>query len=516
MRNNLFLHFKLAFPTTAQQFISNLGKKFTIRQALRQQCSQSYYDSFDWRLYSSGLSCAVDVDSALLTMTLVDLQTGQIIAAQAVSKVPSFARDLEDGPVKRKLDACLQMRALLQLLTLQLQRCQYNILNNDEKTVVRLLIEEYDNLDARITVLPIKGYDKALQRLVNKLQKMPEIKPADETILPEALQYNGRQPLDYTSKLDLQLDPDMRSDQACKKIFLRLHEIMKRNETGVIADTDSEFLHDFRVAVRRTRSGLSQFKGVLDNDRIAPFREFFAWLGQISGATRDLDVYLLSFEQYKSSLPVSIREDLNPLRDFLANRQRGAHRTLVRHLKSAKYRDTLDQWRQYLQEPVADIPVPENALLPIRELADSRIWKVYRRVLKEGGAIDVASPAEDLHELRKTCKKLRYLMEFFQSLYDKKQIRTLIKKLKGFQEVLGDFQDYQIQEQALKQFSGEMLQEQTPAATFLAMGVLIQDLDNRNKLARNDFSSRFQDFKRQENRAAFHSLFQSKARRKAP
>lgn len=514
--NETLLHYKLAFPASAQQLIAKLSKKFTVRLARRQQCRYSYYDSFDWRLYSAGCCCAFDADSAPPTMTLSDLNTGQVIAAQTVRKVPSFAWDLEAGPLRSKLESCLEMRALLPLLTMQLQRSQYNILNSDEKTVVRLVVEEYQELDVRITLLPVKGYDKALQRLVDRLNKLPEVKTARQTVLPEALQHIGRQPLDYTSKLDLPLDPEMRADQACKFIFQRLLEIMEANEAGVVADTDSEFLHDFRVAVRRTRSGLSQFKGVLDHDSIAPYRKFFAWLGQITSPTRDLDVYLLSFDHYKSSLPVSIREDLNPLRDFLRSKQRNAHRTLVRHLKSAKYRDTLKQWRQYLQEPLPEAPLPANALLPIKELADRRIWKVYRQVLKDGGAIDDASPAEDLHELRKTCKKLRYLMEFFQNLYPRKKIRALIKTLKGFQEVLSDFQDYQIQEQALKQFSNEMLQASTPAETFLAMGVLIQDLDRRSNDARSDFGSRFLEFNQPENQAAFRALFQSKARRRTP
>ncbi len=513
---NVSLQFKLAFPTSAQQLTTKLSKKFTVRQVSRQQCSRSYFDSFDWRLYAADLCCAFDADISPPTMTLTELQTGQTIAVQAVRKAPSFAWELDDGPLRRKLESCLTMRALLPLLSLQLQRHQYNILNHDEKTVLRLVIEEYQDLDARVTLLPVKGYDKALRRLTKVLSKLPEVKPASQTILPEALARSERRPLDYSSRLDLHLDPEMRSDQACKLIFRRLLEIMTANETGVIADTDSEFLHDFRVAVRRTRSGLNQFKGVLDDDSVAPFRDFFAWLGQITSPTRDLDVYLLSFEHYKSSLPVSIREDLNPLRDFLISKHRDSQRTMTRHLQSAKYRDTLSQWREYLRQSVPENPAQANAKLPIGKLAERRIWKVYRRVLKEGGAIDDASPAEDLHDLRKTCKKLRYLMEFFQSLYDKKQIRALIKTLKGFQEVLGDFQDYQIQEQALKQFSGEMLHDQTPAATFLAMGVLIQELDKRSNNARGDFRRRFLEFNRAENQAAFKSLFQSKPRRNAP
>jgi len=128
-------------------------------------------------------------------------------------------------------------------------------------------------------------------------------------------------------------------------------------------------------------------------------------------------------------------------------------------------------------------------------------------VLEEGEAITDLSPAEALHDLRKSCKKLRYLMEFFQSLYPESQIKCLIKNLKGLQEVLGDFQDYAVQEHNLKLFSEEMMALNAHANTFLAMGVLVQDLDAHRCNARKDFASRFEDFKEEENRSAFTSLF---------
>lgn len=98
-------------------------------------------------------------------------------------------------------------------------------------------------------------------------------------------------------------------------------------------------------------------------------------------------------------------------------------------------------------------------------------------------------------------------MEFFQSLYPEHQIKHLIKNLKGLQEVLGDFQDYAVQEHNLKLFSEEMMSLNLPANTFLAMGVLIQDLDAHRCAARKDFASRFEDFRQEENRSAFKLLF---------
>ena len=102
-------------------------------------------------------------------------------------------------------------------------------------------------------------------------------------------------------------------------------------------------------------------------------------------------------------------------------------------------------------------------------------------------------------------------MEFFQSLYPEEKIKVLIKILKQFQEVLGDFQDYEIQENTLIKFSEDMMANKIPAATFLAMGVLIQNLEALRNKARNDFNSRYADFQQRKNRAAFEALFAIKA-----
>jgi CHAD domain-containing protein len=141
-------------------------------------------------------------------------------------------------------------------------------------------------------------------------------------------------------------------------------------------------------------------------------------------------------------------------------------------------------------------------------VANERIWRVYRRALKEGGAIGPETPAEDLHELRKTCKKLRYLMEFFQSLYPAEEIKLLIKALKVLQENLGEFQDLEVQGSQLKCFSQQMMEEsRVSAATLLAMGMLVADLMKRQHQAREGFATRFKAFTEPSTRALFKKLF---------
>ena len=509
-QENMCLQFEFPVSLTAEKFIAKLSKQVETQLISRQYSLKTYYDSFDWRLYGNGLTCEFNRSKTTTALTLRSLENNLAIAGTDIHEVPAFSKQFQPGKIRITLEPILEMRALLSVCTLDYEAYRLNIINKDKKTVVRLFIEEHELLNNRLTLQTIKGYDKTAEYIIEILTDQFGLSPTDQPVLLTALALQGRQPNDYSSKLLIHLDPIMRADLACKIIYKQLLKVIKANEQGTINDTDSEFLHDFRVAVRKTRSGLSQLKGVLPDPVNAYYADFFSWLGQITGPTRDLDVYLLNFELYKSSLPISIREDINPLYDFLLDKQRIRQRELAKHLKSRKYLTTLAEWTHYLEQRVQNKPIEPNAGLTIKQLADSRIWKVYKRVIREGDAISELSESEKLHDLRKSCKKLRYLIEFFQSLYPDNQIRHLLRSLKELQEVLGDFQDYQVQENNLKEFSEEMLADKLPASTVLAMGVLIQNLDARRDKARNEFNSRFSAFRQAENQAAFKSLFAAK------
>ncbi|RWX49302.1 CHAD domain-containing protein, partial [Candidatus Electrothrix communis] len=98
---------------------------------------------------------------------------------------------------------------------------------------------------------------------------------------------------------------------ATKTIYRDLLAIMRKNEQGILDDLDSEFLHDFRVAIRRTRSGLDMIKNVLEPKISTRFKEEFRFLGKITGPMRDLDVYLLMEDDYKVRLPDHLQKGLS-------------------------------------------------------------------------------------------------------------------------------------------------------------------------------------------------------------
>jgi CHAD domain-containing protein len=223
----------------------------------------------------------------------------------------------------------------------------------------------------------------------------------------------------------------------------------------------------------------------------------------MTNPVRDLDVFLIKLEDYQDKLRKSSREHLQPLRQYLMDKRAVAQKAYVENVKSSRYRQAVSHWREYLENPDPVKPPLENSQKPVRRLADELIWATYQLALQEGNAITDDTEAEALHELRKTCKKLRYLMEFFQSLYPAKEIKEVINALKELQDNLGDFNDYHVHIGILKEFK----KSSTDDNAVKACKKLIDTLNKKQHNTRNSFAERFAAFSLQENQNEFRELF---------
>jgi CHAD domain-containing protein len=112
-----------------------------------------------------------------------------------------------------------------------------------------------------------------------------------------------------------------------------------------------------------------------------------------------------------------------------------------------------------------------------------------------------------VHELRKRCKELRYLLEVFRPLFADAQYRPLIKELKALQDTLGDFQDGEVQREAVREFAAVMMEQgAAPPATVLAMGELAAQLDAHQLNARGALVGVLRPFLAKENRDRIKAL----------
>jgi len=149
-----------------------------------------------------------------------------------------------------------------------------------------------------------------------------------------------------------------------------------------------------------------------------------------------------------------------------------ARLSLVRSLRSAAFRRLVTGGRRAGRAGRASAPGfaggrDEVGQLSAGRLADQSISRAYRRVARDGGLIGADSPAADLHELRKRCKELRYALDVFAPLVNPAARKRAVTDLKGLQDVLGRFQDSEVQRLALRG-SPRMMAQGTTAGAMLA------------------------------------------------
>ena len=285
----------------------------------------------------------------------------------------------------------------------------------------------------------------------------------------------------HDSTPSVPLSPHDEALGAFRRVLRNLADTIDANLGGTIADTDPEYLHELRVAVRRTRSVLAQGKGVLPTAIRDRYREGFGWLGELTGPPRDLDVYLLGWGDYVAPLGGTDVTALEQLRNELTVRQAAAHRELAAALQSEATAELLTSWRGWITNPSMD----EGGALPIGPFIAQRIEKANTRVVRDGRSITPESPSERLHDLRKDTKRLRYLLECFAGLFEAKPRKAFVRQLKALQETLGEHQDADIHIAQLRALAHDLHQRpETDSDVLFAMGRLSEHLDRRRQAAR--------------------------------
>ena len=83
-------------------------------------------------------------------------------------------------------------------------------------------------------------------------------------------------------KTNMELSESLNCREAALKIVESLIGTIERNAEGIRNDIGSEFIHDFRVSLRRLRTLLGQFKQVFPNGTADTIRNGLSHLGKIS------------------------------------------------------------------------------------------------------------------------------------------------------------------------------------------------------------------------------------------
>jgi CHAD domain-containing protein len=493
--------------------------KFRLAGGSSRKEQRIFYDTFDWHACEKKLSIVKKKNF----LQLFSLDSGLEIARLELKGSPPFffASRLPAGQAREMLLACSDIRAFTRLACFDVLMRSSRIIDDNGKTIGHLLTETFCNSGRNPrhpfltlnSVMPLKGYQDESELFSGmfvsrfSLDNSFDFRELFRILMAAA----GRTVQGYSSKINVQLNPDAPVHESARKLLLSTLSVMKANEEGLKKNIDPEFLHDFRVAVRRTRSLLKQLKGVFCPATTERFLAGFTELGKKSNLLRDCDVYLLRRDAYYNLLPVFLQPPLERFYSELEASQRKYLKLFSRHLDSQAYRNFTDEWSGFLADPV--LPDPEKApvaAMPTFGVASAAIRKAWKKVLRHGRLACLDTTDDELHELRIDCKKLRYLLEFFSSVYPHESVAPVVRQLKELQENLGSFVDYSVQIRFLQERLDSIGTSPDSHLFAASTGGLIATLCMKKEETRKDFMKAFKAFDHEETRLLITELLGKK------
>ena len=208
--------------------------------------------------------------------------------------------------------------------------------------------------------------------------------------------------------------------------LIKLHENsrrLNRKTDHYINDPNEKNIHDIRTSIRRFNAAVSTLpRKYREEPLLLEYSKIANKLFKLNSEIRDSDIILIKLEKFSSS----------PQRNMVTDTLK---QTRQAKLENAK---TIAQTLKNLNSNMINgIGVTENEL-------QKRYSKILSKLISR---IDDAFPIvltnplklEELHELRKDCKKIRYMLELVEK--DDKNAASLIRILEKVQDILGSIHD---------------------------------------------------------------------------
>ena len=270
---------------------------------------------------------------------------------------------------------------------------------------------------------------------------------------------------------EVELDADVATADALSSIARECLRQVAANADGLLADEHTEWVHQMRVGTRRLRSCLSLMKPFSADAAVEPLIAEVKWLAALLGEARDWDVFVTQtlpplaawFARDASAAP-----GIKRLRDRAARRRRDARKAAREGVASPRFQRLLLAAGLVSAPPPIDRPGDRSDNRSDDRRANRSDNRGTTAVVGAAASSDVAPKAsvyagkliarrhrkfadlastlphasnDERHASRIAAKRLRYVAEFFSSLFPGKRTRTYLETLAATQDALGEFND---------------------------------------------------------------------------
>jgi len=211
-----------------------------------------------------------------------------------------------------------------------------------------------------------------------------------------------------------------------------------------LKDPNEEQIHDIRTAVRRLRASNQALPNAIRNKKklkefVATSKELFS----LNSKIRDYDIILEMLSKYTEDTSSSTREQqqVSHSSKVITNISKSLKTLRKRKLTMSK---ALAVELRKLAVPKLDDDKINKSEKKLKKRFNSVVGK-FANSIEKNYPVVLSSPKRltELHEMRKDCKKLRYLLELLPNgTIGKDKVSQLIEELENVQNMLGTIHDY--------------------------------------------------------------------------
>lgn len=236
----------------------------------------------------------------------------------------------------------------------------------------------------------------------------------------------------------IELRPDLSPGDAFRVIA---HSTLRHITANAdhVREMDAEGVHQMRVGLRRLRAAISLFADILPRASTARIKTELKWLTGELAPAREIDVFLKESIQPITEQGVPKR-GARAIRKRFAAQRKAAFARARDAATSARYRRLLIDVIEWIEAGRPHVGDDRSIAAYAAQVLDRRIKKAR----KQGKRLSDLEPMQR-HKLRIKIKKIRYAVDFFESLYgdrDRKELAALSGRLKQIQSALGSLNDF--------------------------------------------------------------------------
>ena len=408
----------------------------------------TYVDTADLALARAGVRLSLrtggDQDAWLVTFPWRGRDDAELTPVGTdPGRVPAPLRDLVQGWVRG--------RDLVEVARVETGRTSRDVLDEDDAVVARLVDEAATGTVGRDQVRwrqwVLHSRQASFLESADRFMAESGIAPGDRLdevtrlLGPRLADREGPAELSRRAPVARVLGARLREQHDA---LLRAHvELRRGHEHGV---------HAARVALRRLRSALATYRPALSAEPTHRLRDELGWLSRALGAARDRHVVrerLVALAESETEIAGPVLERIRS-----ASWTSESETSVAEVLGSQRHVDLLGMLDGFVAEP----PWTERADRAAGPFLRRRVATEWERLAARVALVSGSEPGtasdEDLHEIRKAAKRLRYALETAELVWPRKP-KGLRKRVRKLTELLGERQDTVVTRAALLELAAE-------------------------------------------------------------